>query len=43
MRDTLNALGCGTRVTYVFAPGAQHQEGSWHARSPAIFQLFEGN
>jgi len=43
MRDTLDALGCGTRVTYVFAPGAQHQEGAWRARSPEIFQLFEGD
>jgi hypothetical protein len=43
LRDTLDALGCGTRVSYVFAPGASHQEGSWRARSPAIFQLFEGD
>jgi hypothetical protein len=41
LRDTLSALGCGARVSYVFAPGAPHQEGSWRSRSPGIFQLFE--
>ncbi len=43
LRDTLAALGCGARVSYVFVSGAPHQEGAWHARSPAIFQLFESN
>lgn len=43
LRDRLAALGCGGRVSYVFASGAQHQEGAWHARSPAIFQLFEND
>ncbi|HZJ53524.1 MAG TPA: alpha/beta hydrolase-fold protein, partial [Myxococcaceae bacterium] len=42
LRDTLAALGCGTRVDYVFSSGAPHQEGSWRGRSPAIFALFEG-
>jgi hypothetical protein len=42
LRDTLAALGCGTRVDYVFSSGAPHQEGAWRARSPAIFRLFEG-
>jgi hypothetical protein len=43
LRDTLAALGCGTRVDYVFAAGAKHQEPAWRARSPAIFQRFESN
>jgi hypothetical protein len=43
LRDTLSALGCGARVSYVFVPGAPHQEGSWRSRSPGIFQLFEGD
>jgi hypothetical protein len=42
-RDTLAALGCGTRVTYVFSSGSPHQEAAWRGRSPAIFDLFEGN
>ena len=42
LRDTLTALGCGPRVDYVFSSGASHQEGAWRARSPGIFQLFEG-
>ena len=42
LRDTLTALGCGTRVHYVFVSGAPHQEGAWRARSPGVFQLFEG-
>ena len=42
MRDTLLALGCGSRVTYVFSPGSPHSEPAWRGRSPAIFRLFEG-
>ncbi len=42
MRDTLLALGCGSRVTYVFSSGAPHSEPAWRGRSPAIFRLFEG-
>ena len=42
MRDTLIALGCGGRLTYVFVSGAQHSEPAWRGRYPAIFQLFEG-
>ena len=42
MRETLAAVGCGGHLTYVFASGAQHNEAAWHARAPAIFQLFEG-
>lgn len=42
LRDTLTALGCGTRVHYVFSSGAAHQEGAWRGRSPGIFHLFEG-
>jgi Putative esterase len=41
-RDTLTALGCGSRVSYVFSSGAPHQEGAWRGRSPGIFHLFEG-
>jgi hypothetical protein len=42
LRDTLLALGCGTRLTYVFSSGSPHSEPAWRGRSPAIFQLFEG-
>jgi len=42
LRDTLLALGCGTRVTYVFSSGSPHSEPAWRGRAPAIFQLFEG-
>jgi hypothetical protein len=41
MKETLDALGCGARVHYVFAPGQAHSETFWRMRSPAIFDLFE--
>jgi hypothetical protein len=42
MRDTVLGLGCDGQLTYVFSSGASHNEAAWHARAPAIFQLFEG-
>lgn len=41
MNETLIALGCGPRLTYKWAQGAQHAESYWRLRAPAIFRIFE--
>ena len=43
LRETLVALGCDARLTYVFTSGSPHSEPAWRGRAPAIFQLFEGS
>lgn len=42
LRDVLTAAGWaeGSDLTYVFAPGAQHDEAAWAARVPAVLELF---
>ena len=39
--QTMLAIGCGPRLTYKWAQGAQHAESYWRVRAPAIFRLFE--
>ncbi len=41
LNEALVALGCGPRLTYKWAPGAQHAESYWRGRAPGIFRLFE--
>jgi hypothetical protein len=41
MKQVLETLGCGPRLTYKWAQGMAHNEASWRARAPAILALFE--
>ena len=41
LRRVLEGLGCGPRLTYVWAQNAAHNEAAWRARAAAILDLFE--
>jgi predicted alpha/beta superfamily hydrolase len=41
LKGVLEALGCGPRLTYRWAPDARHDEAAWRARAPAILELFQ--